>query len=606
MNEIYIMAGKVGLEASHRQVQIDDVRVTLGEESENKIIDNYGCPLYECLANTVRCLLSRIPVRRKSTSRDAGTSVDIDLSRSIEYYTNKENIQTSVVDLLTKHSKQFKSVLVLLVDDVPEEALPNNQSEDKDYKKHMKIFYEKVIVNCKSGSTYLPYVVLCIYVVATCVNTPIYILTENEIGQRQWAYFQPLFQYDGQPESVIEYVTMYMSRDKVFHKVECDDNSAPVPHATGLVGMYLWSLEETSPLTIAVPDELLRLPAASKSKLCYSVSRELVSECCELLLKQRLVKTEDYKRMTAHRSSRVDFSMFVTNTQDAFNIVCQVLLKRREKSILKPFVNNWSIFVNTCDFLAKFDALVDLDNAIYERNVSVSAFIDSCKTVGLELDERRKKITTAVIASSSVGIASGGMLIAGLVLAPFTFGASLGLSIAGGAIGVGTGVAAGAARTVEAVKQNTQMKNIKEEQEKIQQKEERVAKALEKIERLFQTSIKKADTTGAKEPPSLSKGSFLAVGSAMRASHSAAGIALAAVKIGTRTAAISASVLGPLSLVFDVAFLAEAAHNKATGDKTNAGELLRRHAETVDMKCKIFNNMLRGNCEEQKRLFEWM
>ncbi|XP_045159450.2 uncharacterized protein LOC123524905 [Mercenaria mercenaria] len=445
---------------------------------------------------------------------------------------------------------------------------------------------------------------LCLYAAATCINTPIYILSRNEIGQMQWSYFQPLFRYDGQPECVISYVTMYMSSDKTFHKVESNDMLAPKPNATGLVGLYMSILEDTPVTTISVPDKLRRLSTASKSKLCYSITREIVLKCCELLMERSLIRQEDYNKMTAHRATRVEFSKFVTNSKDAFTIVCQVLLKRREKTLFSPFLNNWGVFAKTCDFLAKFDALVVLDNAIYERNISVSAFVNYCKIGGQELDERRKRITTTVIASSSIGIVSGGMVIAGLILAPFSFGASLGLSIAGGAIGVSTGVAAGTARTVEAVKQNNKLKDIKVEQAEIQQKEERVAAALEKTEQCFQTTIRKANTTEG-EGPGISRRGFLAVGSAIRASHSIAGITLAAVRLGATAAATAAAVLGPLSLVFDVGFLAEAAHNKAKGDKTNAGELLRSLAETVDIKCKIFNSMLRGNCEEHGRLFDW-
>ncbi|XP_045159446.2 uncharacterized protein LOC123524904 [Mercenaria mercenaria] len=581
-------------------VELEDIRVTLREEAENRTVDNEGCSMYECLANTIQCVFSRTPVQRNVNSSGS----DNDGSHTIEEYTNAENIQKGVAGLLATHSKQFQSVLVLLVEDVPVEVLPNNRSENKKYEKKLENFYNKIISDCSDGSAYQTYINLCIYAAATCINTPIYILSTNETGHKQWSYFQPLFRYEGQPECVISYVTMYMLSEKAFHKIESHDISAPQPEATGLVGMYLSILEDTPVMTIDVPDELQRLSDVSKSKLCYTLSREIVLECCKWFMERRLIQQEDIDRMTVHRATRLEFAMFVKNSQEAFIIVCQVLLKRRERTILTPYLDHWNVFVKTCDFLEKYDALVVLDSAIYERNISVSSFVDSCKTGGQELDERRKKITTTVIASSSVGIVSGGMVIAGLILAPFSFGASLGLSIAGGAIGVGTGVAAGTARAVEAVKQNTKLKDIKEEQAEIQKKENAVAAALEKMERCFQTTIKKGNTA-EDEGPGISRRGFLAVGSALRASHSVAGIALAAVRLGTTAAAVSASVLGPLSLVFDVAFLAEAAHNKATGDKTNAGELLQGHAETVDMKCKIFNNMLRGNCAEQGRLFHW-
>ena len=234
----------------------------------------------------------------------------------------------------------------------------------------------------------------------------------------------------------------------------------------------------------------------------------------------------------------------------------------------------------------------------------MSAYVKSCISGGQELNTRRKKVNTTVIASSSVGIASGGMVIAGLILAPFSFGASLGLSIAGGVIGVGTGVAAGTARTVEAVKQNSKLKDIKLEQDEIQLKEKRIADAVQNVEIYFSTEVGNSNTSET-EGPGRSRRGFLAVGSALRASHSVAGIALAAVRLGATAATVTSSVLGPFSLILDITFLAEAAHNKRKGNKTRADELLQQNAKTIDLKCKLFNCLLRGDCEEQEQLFGW-
>ncbi|XP_060574167.1 uncharacterized protein LOC132731886 [Ruditapes philippinarum] len=577
------------------EVELGDIRLLLRQEAENRVVEDDGYTLFGCLALCIKNLLLRITARNKNKTTQGTT---------IEDYTKPDVIKKGVVDLLSKHKKQFKSVLTILVDDIPPEVLSNSQTESKESEADLDTFYQRVIEDCKSDEKYKPYAKLCIYAAATCINTPIYILCVSEAGEMQWTYFKPLFKFEGQPEAVITYVTMFISSDNTFHGIESHDQSAPKPVARGLVGMYMSILEDTPEKSIEVPDELRDLSIASKSKLCYTLSGEMVLKSCELLRKKGLLNENDYRKMTAHRATRIEFAMFVTNSPDAFDIVCQVLLKRREKTILKEYLNNWTIFVRSCGFLAKFDALIELDIAIYERNIAVSAFVNSCIAGGQELDERRRRITTTVIASSSVGIVSGGMVIAGLILAPFSFGASLGLSIAGGAIGVGSGVAAGTARTVEAVKQNSKLNDIKAEQEEIKSKEQRVASALQKVEEYFRTEIANSSTTDTEGPGSSIRG-LLAIGSALRAGHSIAGIALAAVRLGTTAAAVTASVLGPLSLVFDVAFLAEAAHNKHTGDKTNAGEMLHDMAETVDVKCKIFNSMLRGNCDEHKRLFEW-
>lgn len=252
--------------------------------------------------------------------------------------------------------------------------------------------------------------------------------------------------------------------------------------------------------------------------------------------------------------------------------------------------------MSSCKHLKQIEALVALDNAVYNRNLVVANFVSSCQLGGNEIDERRKAVTTTVIASSSAGIVSGGLIIAGIVLAPATFGVSLALGIAGGTIGVGAGIAAGAARVVEIVKQNKNLEHVEKQHIIMKEKEETVAVALRDVETVFETFIRNEEEAGDGNFGDGRHG-IMAVGSAIRVTHGGIGIGIVATRLAASTAALTAAILGPLSLVIDIAFLAEAAHNKATGDKTNTGELLRSTAETIETKSKIFNSMLRGNCD---------
>lgn len=58
-----------------------------------------------------------------------------------------------------------------------------------------------------------------------------------------------------------------------------------------------------------------------------------------------------------------------------------------------------------------------------------------------ELQEQARILSIGSITYSSVGLVGGGLTIAGIIAAPFTFGVSLGLTVAGIATGVTSGVA---------------------------------------------------------------------------------------------------------------------------------------------------------------------
>ncbi|XP_045157344.2 uncharacterized protein LOC123523763 [Mercenaria mercenaria] len=567
--------------------QLNNVRTRLRKDSENTVVQMEELQLFECLANSIEFTLSRLPDRNNGTDK-------AEVSNTIRYYKTSENIKTRVVDLLKKHPKQLQPVFNILVDNV------HMQDEPKDHGERM---YDMVIKDCRMGYNYQIYVKLFLYAAATCINTPFYILEINEIGDLQWAYYQPLFRYEEQPRCVIKYLTMYMSPMKTFFRIEHHDISAPAPIATGLLGMYLKMLKGRTIRAIDVPNVLLDLPAESKFQLCGSCNTDIVRQCCELFRVLGLIQMEDFRSMTVHRASKDTFQRLGANSPDAFQIVCQVVISRREKTILAPFVGRWESFVSSCNYLRQFQALVALDSAVYDRNVAVIAFGNSCLIGGREFDERRKKVTTAVISSSSFGIVSGGLIIAGIVLAPVSFGTSLGLSIAGGAIGIGAGATAGTARTVEAVKRNKTMKLIKTQQAQMHKKEKDVADSMRDVENLFQVFVRNEQDAENEELERSWRG-FLAVGSALRATHGGFGIGLAAAQMTASAATLSAAVLGPLSLVLDIAFLTEAAYNKAKGDKTNTGEILQSIAETMGTKSKIFNSILRGNFDVGSKMFK--
>ena len=75
----------------------------------------------------------------------------------------------------------------------------------------------------------------------------------------------------------------------------------------------------------------------------------------------------------------------------------------------------------------------------------IPSIIRRIETIQEEIDYHHNNVNKATVVGSTVGIAWGGLLIGGLIAAPFTFGASLGLTVVGAITG-----AAGAVTTTGA------------------------------------------------------------------------------------------------------------------------------------------------------------
>lgn len=201
---------------------------------------------------------------------------------------------------------------------------------------------------------------------------------------------------------------------------------------------------------------------------------------------------------------------------------------------------------------------------------SVQEVQDNVTDIPTELDERRGRVNKVVIGTSVSGIIGGILTVVGIALTPVTFGASLGLSIAGAAVGVGSGALQGGFRVHEAVKQN---KSTKEINEKVKETHDDLCNCLKEFHELFETERMLGNESIF---AGINIKGFLSVVNVLRVSHGAAGIAISALKVSATAATASAAVLGPLGLIVDTAFLTEAVYDIAKRkNKTEASRIIQ-------------------------------
>ncbi|XP_060559286.1 uncharacterized protein LOC132719527 [Ruditapes philippinarum] len=312
--------------------QLQVITEFLRTEAENRVVQTNELQLFQCISNCIQDITDRTPGH--TIKNPCG-------EHCISHLTNSDYLKNTVVELLEKHSEQFQPVSDMLVDNV--------HIQDSDTNK--KQVYEMFIVDCKSGSNYQVYIKLLLYAVATCTNTPIYILDTNEIVLH-WVYYQPLFSYEEQTGRCIRFITMYMSPVRTFYPIyQHDIEDQRKPKAEGQIGMYLSIFKDIQVLEIEVPSTLLNVLNSFKSTICSKCNREVIKQCCGIFRSLDMIDEETFTRMTtAYRARSESLNMFqriAEQNEPAFEIICQVLIHRQEKKVLSPYVEDWDSFGKT-------------------------------------------------------------------------------------------------------------------------------------------------------------------------------------------------------------------------------------------------------------------
>ncbi|KAL1276636.1 hypothetical protein QQF64_036259 [Cirrhinus molitorella] len=144
----------------------------------------------------------------------------------------------------------------------------------------------------------------------------------------------------------------------------------------------------------------------------------------------------------------------------------------------------------------------ELNSDFDKKLPALTGQIKKLQNITDELESMHKKITVANLTGASLGAAGGIASIAGLCLAPFTFGASLALV----GVGAAVGISGGATGATSAITKITKLKNLCETIEKIItdvqntiksmiEKLSKIHDNIGEIEKLEETMVKEGVTT---------------------------------------------------------------------------------------------------------------
>ncbi|XP_063298331.1 apolipoprotein L3-like isoform X1 [Pelobates fuscus] len=230
--------------------------------------------------------------------------------------------------------------------------------------------------------------------------------------------------------------------------------------------------------------------------------------------------------------------------------------------------------------------LEEFDNLQHTVIQTFEKCINELCSIAADIDHFHKGAVTANIVGSSVGIAGGVAAIAGLALAPFTFGASLTVS----AIGVGAATAGGVTGAIASIADNVHTKNKCKEVERIleyvNEEKEKMQEMLKEIDALI-TDMKSLLGVDNVDLARLSGRGVYTVAEVARviqlvklSTTAAQGASLVA--RGARVAAAVSGIFAALFLVVDIANVVNSAKELGKGAKSEEAKKIREVADELE------------------------
>ncbi|XP_060080896.1 uncharacterized protein LOC132560250 [Ylistrum balloti] len=210
-----------------------------------------------------------------------------------------------------------------------------------------------------------------------------------------------------------------------------------------------------------------------------------------------------------------------------------------------------------------------------------------CHQIVAELENRRFGVNIATIIGGSTGLVGTGLAVAGVIAAPFTGGLSLGLTIAGAAVGGVGGATMAGSKITEVVLGSKATDVLKIKQTLLKAKSDELQTAITE----FTESVKtmEVDVKELLRDDSLQavdSAIFSTISTLIRALHHLYVIPMTVLRVSFQGVAMISAILIPLAVLVDLGSIAHAGWNLSKQSRTQVSEDLRRIA-VVLRSCRL-------------------
>lgn len=276
------------------------------------------------------------------------------------------------------------------------------------------------------------------------------------------------------------------------------------------------------------------------------------------------------------------------------------LRMKKPSYFLKKFPYSFFLDQTLMKFLRNVDDLLEVACVRTKELLHINRLLQkTCDDLINEFESRRKRINIATTTGLSSGLAGGILTVIGLAGIPFTAGVSLSLSVVGIVLGTVGGTVVASGKISETVLNKGTIGKLERYQNCYQERLDILKNVIGELKK----HLMKLETSSEEmlANPSYNGSEFAYLQSLPGIIRTVEGFAMipaSLLRVSAGTLSIIGAIVGPLTALIDVAFLAFTIRNMWKGNRTDLSENLRRLSASLHASRRQLHHWAYGNLAE--------